>query len=120
MPEGVTLIDAARILPKSRLTTYKHGEETGSVALFSNIFRYTLLRDQGGWWTDTDIWDKRPGSQFAPVVDIRSFACRDYGQGEMALRGFMIFPLLAISGLLWASPITSAFHRRKADVICRR
>jgi hypothetical protein len=36
--------------------TYKPGTfNLGSVAGFSNLFRYTLIHEQGGWWTDTDL-----------------------------------------------------------------
>ena len=74
VPDGVTLIDAARILPESRLTTYKRGKGKGSASLFSNFFRYTLLRDQGGWWTDADIvclrrWDKPADRMFFALQD---------------------------------------------------
>jgi len=36
--------------------TYQAGTfNLGSVAGFSNLFRYTLIHERGGWWTDTDV-----------------------------------------------------------------
>ena len=35
--------------------TYKKGKGAGSHAAFSNLFRYKLLADRGGWWVDTDV-----------------------------------------------------------------
>jgi len=56
LPDGAVFKDASEILPRSRLFTYRAGTfNLGSVAGFSNLFRYTLIHRQGGWWTDTDI-----------------------------------------------------------------
>jgi Glycosyltransferase sugar-binding region containing DXD motif len=52
---GVELRDAADILSRNRVFFYKQGPGAGSVSAFSNLFRYKLLRDRGGWWTDTDV-----------------------------------------------------------------
>ena len=35
--------------------TYKKEKGAGSHAAFSNLFRYKLLADRGGWWVDTDV-----------------------------------------------------------------
>ncbi|HUI16242.1 MAG TPA: hypothetical protein VL244_01150 [Alphaproteobacteria bacterium] len=55
VPKGVEVRDAKTILPRERVFFYKQGPGTGSVAGFSNLFRYKLLRDLGGWWVDTDV-----------------------------------------------------------------
>lgn len=51
--------NAEEILPKSTIFTYKHtnifGHGRGSYAGFSDIFRYKLLYEIGGIWTDMDI-----------------------------------------------------------------
>jgi hypothetical protein len=57
VPAGVQLADAEAILPKSSIT---HHRETGSVAFFSNRFRYHLLRQQPATWLDADIVLLRP------------------------------------------------------------
>lgn len=51
VPAGVVVEDARLILPESELF-----ENQGSYSAFSNIFRYTLLLEHGGWWVDTDVF----------------------------------------------------------------
>ena len=34
---------------------YKRGEGAGGVAGFSDLFRFQLLHEYGGWWVDTDV-----------------------------------------------------------------
>lgn len=57
VPAGVELRDASEILPESRVFFYgeKAGLGRGSVAAFSNLFRYHLLDRLGGWWVDADV-----------------------------------------------------------------
>ena len=56
VPEGVTIRDASEILPRSRIFKYKAGTfNVGSIAGFTNLFRYTLIHSHGGWWTDIDV-----------------------------------------------------------------
>lgn len=50
MPAGVIPEDARSILPYDRLFFYDE-----SPSAFSNIFRYKLLWERGGWWVDTDV-----------------------------------------------------------------
>lgn len=52
VPEGVEVRDAAAILPEQRLLRHR----TGSVALFSDWFRYELQRKGLGTWLDTDLY----------------------------------------------------------------
>jgi hypothetical protein len=67
VPEDVVLKDAAEILPPTRIFRYQAGRfNLGSVAGFSNLFRYTLIDMLGGWWVDTDICCLQP---FACDVD---------------------------------------------------
>jgi mannosyltransferase OCH1-like enzyme len=59
LPTGVVLNDANEIIPKEQVFSYKNrnsfGHGKGSYAGFSDIFRYKLLYDKGGWWVDMDI-----------------------------------------------------------------
>src|SRR5690606_17267238 len=59
LPNGVILADAHEIIPREKVFRYKNknqfGHGKGSVAGFSDIFRYKLLYEKGGWWTDMDI-----------------------------------------------------------------
>lgn len=56
LPTGVTLRDAAAILPREKVFRYTAGEfNLGSIAGFTNLFRYTVIYQLGGWWIDTDV-----------------------------------------------------------------
>src|SRR5262245_11604013 len=55
LPDGVILRDASDVLPCDRVFTYQTGGDAGSPSLHSNLFRYKLLYDLGGWWIDTDV-----------------------------------------------------------------
>jgi len=50
LPEGAIRMDARQILPENQLFIFEN-----SPSGFSNIFRYKLLLEQGGWWVDTDV-----------------------------------------------------------------
>ncbi|MBL7777703.1 MAG: hypothetical protein JNK66_05310 [Chitinophagales bacterium] len=64
LPEGVLIGDAHQIIPRENIFRYKNksqfGHGKGSVAGFSDIFRYKLLFDKGGWWVDMDITCLKP------------------------------------------------------------
>jgi hypothetical protein len=49
------LADAATVLPESAVFRHRDGVAKGSLATFSNIFRYELLYTHGGWWADLDM-----------------------------------------------------------------
>jgi Glycosyltransferase sugar-binding region containing DXD motif/Alpha 1,4-glycosyltransferase conserved region len=55
VPEGTILRDASEILPSDTLFCYPEGFGKGSYSAFSNLFRYQLLFERGGWWVDTDV-----------------------------------------------------------------
>ncbi len=62
LPNGTQVKNGNDILPKESIFTYKHGDGRGSVSAFSNVFRYKLLHDNGGYWVDSDVvclneWD---------------------------------------------------------------
>ena len=59
-PEGTTLLDAREIYPESAIFTYPQGWGEGSPAAFANQFRYKVLFDRGGAWSDTDMVCLRP------------------------------------------------------------
>lgn len=63
LPEGAILEDATKILPSNHLFYFED-----SPSAFSNIFRYKLLLEHGGWWVDTDVFclsETIPQCQFA-------------------------------------------------------
>lgn len=55
VPKGVELADASVILPREKCFAYRSGFGAGSFSACSNLFRYLLLRQRGGWWVDTDV-----------------------------------------------------------------
>lgn len=60
VPAGTTLCDAREIFPESEVFTYQDGFGKGSPAAFANQFRYKLLLERGGLWSDTDMVCLRP------------------------------------------------------------
>lgn len=68
VPDGAVVIDAATVLPRDAVFTYKHGFGAGSHSAFSNLFRYVLLHERGGWWVDLDLICLRPFDFDAPYV----------------------------------------------------
>src|SRR6187549_2184730 len=67
-PEGAVVIDAATILPAESIFYYQHGFGQGSVSAFSNLFRYKLICERGGWWVDTDVVCLKPFEFDVPYV----------------------------------------------------
>jgi hypothetical protein len=51
VPAGTEIADAGQIYPRDRVFFYANG----SVSAFSNMFRWRLLYEKGGWWVDTDV-----------------------------------------------------------------
>jgi hypothetical protein len=65
VPEGVELKDAAEVLPRSSLFFHRRNH---SVAHFSDWFRYRLLFERGGLWSDTDMVCLKPFDYANPIV----------------------------------------------------
>lgn len=62
VPDGVTHRDASEIMPKSAVFAHseKSGRSKGSYAGFADIFRWHLLNQKGGFWSDCDVICLRP------------------------------------------------------------
>lgn len=64
IPEGCVIHNAADIIPRDEVFCYNYsnqfGHGKGSYAGFSDIFRYKLLYEHGGWWTDMDVTCLKP------------------------------------------------------------
>ena len=56
IPEGTVVKDGNEIVPASEIFRYKNG----SVSAFSNLFRFELLHQKGGYWADTDLICVKP------------------------------------------------------------
>jgi hypothetical protein len=69
VPAAVEIRDAAAIVPRERVPTIDRGPfSVGSLASFSDYFRYSLLDECGGWWADADIVCIRPWQFSAPAL----------------------------------------------------
>lgn len=66
IPPGVALRDAETILPRARITPKREADPIagigkGSVGgVFSDLFRYRVLYEHGGIWTDMDVTALKP------------------------------------------------------------
>lgn len=64
LPEGCVGRDASEIIQAESIFRYKNksqfGIGKGSISGFSDIFRYKLLHDVGGWWVDMDVTCLKP------------------------------------------------------------
>ena len=56
VPAGCLLRDAATILPAARIFAHAGGLSKGSFGAFSDLFRYQMLFEHGGWWVDLDVF----------------------------------------------------------------
>jgi len=57
VPKGIELADAGKLLPESRLIRHK---ASNSVAIFSDLLRYELLRAELGLYVDCDMFCVSP------------------------------------------------------------
>lgn len=79
VPDGVELADAASVLPHDPIVH----ERSGSVALFSDWFRYEIMRQSLGVWLDTDAYLTKP-LQIEPDRHFFAFCEPGYvGQGVL-------------------------------------
>jgi hypothetical protein len=72
LPSSVRFMDANEIIPGNEIFQYSYanqfGHGKGSYAGFSDIFRYKLLYEYGGWWSDMDVTCLKPLDFPAPYV----------------------------------------------------
>lgn len=57
LPEGAEWRDLNELIPRERMFYYKG---KGTVGVFSDLVRMTLLRQQRGIWADCDVYSVRP------------------------------------------------------------
>lgn len=72
IPKGVELRDASAIIPQERILRHR----SGSVALFSDWFRYELQKRALGTWIDTDNYLIAPLDMTSPNLFGRQVLCR--------------------------------------------
>lgn len=66
LPEGIVLRDAREVLPETVARANRY--TNGSYALFSNLFRYEILRRGLGIWSDTDVVAIAPLALDSPFI----------------------------------------------------
>lgn len=81
IPEGTIVKNGNEVLPAERIFTSQSGWWKGSYAGFSDIFRYHLLKNKGGWWVDTDVVCLKPFDFKTEYVIASSHECQ---WGELA------------------------------------
>jgi hypothetical protein len=82
VPPACQVEDAREILPEEDIFVTRSGYHIGSPSVFSDRFRYELLRARGGWWVDTDTLCLKSDIPETPYV----FAMEDengYGNGVL-------------------------------------
>jgi len=60
VPPGTQVKDGREILPEGEIFRFRSGYGKGSPAAFSDLFRWVLLFQRGGWWVDLDVVALRP------------------------------------------------------------
>jgi hypothetical protein len=56
IPEGTIILPAESVIPRESIyLLHNAGRFSGSYAAFSDLFRYKLLLERGGWWVDLDM-----------------------------------------------------------------
>jgi hypothetical protein len=90
MPREVVVRDAGEYLARERAEAYgpAAGKSEGSLALPSNVFRYALLKSEGGWWVDADVFCVRS----FPEAEVVVAGERSRGGGERAASCVMRLP----------------------------
>jgi len=80
VPAGTTMLDANRIIPAHDV--FKNARQE-TYAAFSDLFRYKLLLDVGGWWSDLDMVCLRPFTFEQPYVfsSERELCCENANTG---------------------------------------
>jgi hypothetical protein len=68
LPPETVIRDATEIIPRTRVFRYRAGATRGSYAGFSDLFRYRLLWEVGGWWVDMDVVCLKPFAFPEPYV----------------------------------------------------
>jgi len=70
--DQVVLRNAGEIIPPDQVFRYSQGNEfghgKGSYAGFSDLFRYKVLFEYGGWWSDMDVICLKPLPEGKPYV----------------------------------------------------
>jgi len=67
-PARCQLLDAGHIMPAAAVFAHAEGVAKGSFATFSDLFRFKLLYELGGWWMDMDMFCLTPTLPAGDIV----------------------------------------------------
>jgi hypothetical protein len=73
IPPGAQIRSASKIINEEKLNSFTMDGREKSLAAFSDYFRLLLLREEGGWWFDTDCICLRPAEEFDILTENSSF-----------------------------------------------
>ncbi len=73
MFSGIEIKDANQILPINMLTQLNQNLQKSNYSSFSNLFRYRLLEEYGGWWFDTDCICMKNVDDFVNLTKERDY-----------------------------------------------
>lgn len=118
LPEAIALRDAREVLPEAVARANRY--QNGSYALFSNLFRYEILRRGLGIWSDTDVAAIAPLALDTPFV--AGWESPDFLNGAVLFAephsGFVTDALAAFSS--GRVPPWVPFHRAPLASIAHR
>lgn len=84
IPDGIKLRDANKIIPASEVSRF--GKD---LAPFSDLFRYALLKQEGGWWCDIDticLTSSIPKVEEAWSLESPKLNTEEVGNGQICLK----------------------------------
>lgn len=105
IPKNCIILDANKILNKSEMFVYHNGPEKGSYSAFSNFFRYKLLLDIGGIWSDLDIINLNP-------LPNKEYIFGSESMGKRITEGWFTQELIQYSSCFIKCPKRSEFAKR--------
>jgi len=108
LPDGTLWEDARAILPDSAIFTNPSSAGYGGLSMFSNFFRYHLLLQRGGIWSDCDSVCIKPLS-FASKMEY--FFATERVPGDQNQK-----PEAQITSGLFKAPVGSAVVARALEI----
>ena len=67
VPKGVEIHDTTRFYSKDHIQTFTQAGVKGSLASFASAFRLDLLKEEEGWWFDTDCFCLKDQEAFSKI-----------------------------------------------------
>jgi len=114
VPDGTILHDVREVLPHEPIHCYRHGFGKGTPVLYSDLFRFALLHQRGGWWVDLDMVCLQPfefpqdyvfGRERTPAGDtqLNCGVIKAPAGCELMRRALELFRQLDVAKIRWAN-----------------